>query len=93
MINIESDDDFCYDFDQFVLLNRFIKRVKLNKDDWQLSTCTCKNCLKNYLCKHIVAMAVKTKLTEIDFSFRDIGMKKKRERNAQAKEWFVKNTN
>ncbi|RNA40444.1 hypothetical protein BpHYR1_013662 [Brachionus plicatilis] len=28
LINIESDDDFCYDLHQFVLLNRFIKRLQ-----------------------------------------------------------------
>ena len=82
-----------YVIDQFYMLNRTIKKVKLNKVEWKLSTCTCKMYFKDFLGKHIVALSVKTQLTEIDFSFRNIGMKKKRGRKAEAKDWFFKESN
>jgi hypothetical protein len=95
MIQCESTGCECYrihyDFAQFVLVNKSIKRVRINKDQWQVSTCTCKKYLKAYMCKHIIAVAVKLRLAKIDFSYLNIGMKKKRGRKPQAKEWFVKN--
>lgn len=79
-----------YDFDQFIQLNRFVKRVKLNKVKWLISTCTCKDYLKLYICEHIICVAVKLKLVKIDFSFSSIGMKNRRGRKPQAKEWYVR---
>ncbi|CAF0909587.1 unnamed protein product [Brachionus calyciflorus] len=79
-----------FDFDQFIQLNSFIKRVKLNKIKWIFSTCICKDYLKLYICEHIICVAVKLKLTKIDNGFNNIGMKNKRGRKPQAKEWFVR---
>ncbi|CAF1088170.1 unnamed protein product [Brachionus calyciflorus] len=79
-----------YDLDQFLTLNNLVLRVKLNRLKWQLSTCTCKRYLKDFICEHIIAVSVKVKLTEIDYSFKDIVMKKKRGRTAKAKDWYVK---
>ncbi|RNA14347.1 caltractin-like [Brachionus plicatilis] len=61
-----------FDFNQYFTLNNSIKKVKLNKAEWQFSKCTCKAYFKDYLCKHIAASAVKTKLVEIHFSFKTI---------------------
>lgn len=33
-----------------------------NDSDWKMSTCTCPAFLKNYICKHIVGMAIRLKL-------------------------------
>ena len=94
MIVCETECCDCYkdhyDFDQFTQLNLFVRRVKLNKDKWQLSTCTCIDYLKFYICEHIICLSVKFKLAKIDFSFNNIGMKKKRGRKPKAKDWYVK---
>ncbi|CAF0833110.1 unnamed protein product [Brachionus calyciflorus] len=79
-----------YDFDQFILVNREIKRVYVNNSKWEFSTCTCKDYLKEYICKHIIAVTTKLKLNSIDYSYKDIGNKAKKGRKEQAKEWFVK---
>ena len=79
-----------YDFDQFLVLNQLIKRVKINKQRWQLSFCTCKSYLKEYICVHIIALAVKSKLIDIDHSYMTIGMRKRRGRKAKAKDWDIK---
>ncbi|RNA37332.1 hypothetical protein BpHYR1_012431 [Brachionus plicatilis] len=89
MINIvESDGDFYSDDEEAVAPCIRSKQIAL-----ELGEKLNKQLGKTKRRRHIVAVAMKTELTEIDFSFRDIGMKKKRERKAQAKEWFVKNTN
>lgn len=63
-------------------MNKSIKKVKLNKAEWQFSKCTCKTFFKYFLCKHIAALAVKTKFHEIGFSFKTLGIKKKPGRKA-----------
>ncbi|CAF0745416.1 unnamed protein product [Brachionus calyciflorus] len=76
LIECEKTNYDCYfekfTFDSYINLKKIIKRVKLHKDFWVQSKCICKDYLKLYLCKHITSIAVKLKLTEINYSFRPV---------------------
>ena len=49
--------------------------------------------MKEYVCKHIVKVAILKKLLEIDYSFVPVGIKKKRGRPQKAKPWSVRMDN
>lgn len=77
-------------FDNFCTLNKKIKSVYINRDTWQLSTCTCYDFHKFFICKHIIFLAIKLKCTEIDYSFKNIGSKAKRGRKSKATHALLK---
>ncbi|CAF1119861.1 unnamed protein product [Brachionus calyciflorus] len=78
------------DFTKFVEKNESVRMVKFNKENWKLSSCTCSTYLKEFLCKHILIIALSLKLTEIPEKFRDsvIGCKPKPGKKKKAKNWF-----
>ncbi|RNA13927.1 hypothetical protein BpHYR1_045147 [Brachionus plicatilis] len=47
-----------------------IRIVKVNRENWKLSSCTCSYWLKNYYCCHSIACCYRLKL----MNFYDIGM-------------------
>ncbi len=55
--------------------------------EWIKSTCTCPIYLKNFICKHIVGLAIRLKKYEVvpEAKSIPIGEKRKRGRPAQAK--------
>ena len=61
--------------------------VSLTRDKWANSKCTCCSFLKDYICFHIMAVAVNEKLLFIPDNFKKIEIitKKKRGRKAKAK--------
>ncbi|CAF0960439.1 unnamed protein product [Brachionus calyciflorus] len=97
--NIDCDE-YCFlngcesldglDFTKFVEKNESVRMVKFNKENWKLSSCTCSTYLKEFLCKHILIIALSLKLTEIPEKFRDsvIGCKPKPGKKKKAKNWF-----
>ena len=94
LIECENNECKCYyeiySFDEYTNLNSQILRVQLKKDRWQLSNCTCKSYLKEYICVHIITVAVKKKLTKIDYSFNPIGCNPKRGRKPKSGSWNQK---
>ena len=69
--------DRLHDFDELILYMKTLRVVTLNCTNWTESTCTCKFFLKNYLCYHVIALAVNEGLTVIDNKYikRAIGRK------------------
>jgi len=61
--------------------------VKLDKDNWQNSTCTCAKFQKEYICKHVVGNAAVNELYRIpDTANTDlIGRKRKKGRPRKIK--------
>lgn len=77
--DLECELKECFSsFDEFVELYRLIKRVTINKSTWELSKCTCYTYFKEFICKHIVFMAVNLKLTEMNYEYKKLGKKNKR---------------
>ena len=60
-------------FSQLFEYHNSIHIIKLNKDCWQNSQCSCNGWQKNYVCCHIPFVASKEPLC--DFTFKDIILK------------------
>jgi hypothetical protein len=58
-----------------------------NNSDWKQSICNCPAFLKNYICKHVVRMAIRLKLCKPPSAAKaiPIGQKRKRGRPTKAK--------
>ncbi|OAF69042.1 hypothetical protein A3Q56_03209 [Intoshia linei] len=50
-------------FDSFIKISRNESLVKINKDNWKFSSCTCPQYLKIFICHHVVSMALMLKKT------------------------------
>jgi hypothetical protein len=74
------------DFNQFIHRTCKINVVNLSLDNWKESKCSCVWFLKNYLCVHVVAIAVNKNLVQIPMTFKNLpfGVKPKRGRKAKA---------
>lgn len=55
----KSFDDYC------AKRHGLFWTVNLNKDSWMNSKCDCLHFLKNYVCRHIVGIALKEKLVKL----------------------------
>lgn len=90
--SLECEDlTSCFgSFSDFFLLNRLVKRVSLNSSCWQLSKCSCRTFFKQFICKHIVFLAVKRNLTEINYNFKRVGKKNKRGAKRKATKALLK---
>ena len=71
-------------FDSIFTFYKQIKSVNINEETWEHSICSCYDFHKFFICKHIIFLAVKLKLTEIDYSFKSISLKAKRGRKKKA---------
>jgi hypothetical protein len=54
-----------------------IRVVKLNKDEWKLSECTCSDWHKSYKCHHVIATAVRMNLANFQPIFMSLPMERK----------------
>ena len=84
-IECDTQCDCFEDFDDYVLLHHEVKKVELNEENWSLSRCTCYDFFKKLICKHIVTVAVSNNRCSIDYSFQNIGAKKKPGRKKKTK--------
>ena len=80
-------------FDDFVKYFSIVRLIKLNKENWLLSTCNCSWFLKNYYCYHLIAIASNSGLIVIPIEYKDlaIGHKPIRGRKRLAKSALEKN--
>ena len=80
-------------FDDLIDYNRGVRLVKLNKESWTDSTCSCGWYLKNYNCYHLIVVAVNENLVQIPNHYKDVPIerKPKRGRKAKAKEALRRN--
>lgn len=62
-------------------------QVHLDKENWKKSTCNCAQFQKNYICKHIVLLAIRFNLCNIPPQVKNIplGHKPKRGRISKSK--------
>ena len=44
-------------FDEFLSSFQQLRIIKLNEENWKLSTCTCPSWFKHYMCKHIIGIS------------------------------------
>jgi SWIM zinc finger len=78
-------------FDTYVSGMSRLWLVTFHANDWYRSTCTCGTFQKNYICKHIIGLAVKFKVFELRPEAKCIPlcMKRKRGRPGKAKKALV----
>lgn len=65
-------------FHQFVNTIDNVAMVHWDKNEWTSSTCTCPNFFKEYICKHVIFVAVKEKCAIIPITAKDIPLGQKR---------------
>ena len=80
-------------FDDFIDYNMGVRIIKLDKENWVNSKCSCGWYSKNYNCFHLIVVAVNQKLVQIPIEFKDVPIerKAKRGRKAKAKQALQKN--
>ena len=86
-------DEMTIAFDDLIDYNRGVRLVKLNKESWTDSTCSCGWYLKNYNCYHLIVVAFNENLVQIPNDYKDVPIerKPKRGRKAKAKEALRRN--
>lgn len=52
-------------FDQYVISRNSMWVVKLTESNWESASCTCQIFLKEYICKHILGIAIRLKYCDI----------------------------
>ena len=55
-----------------------ILQIFVDKNNWKLSCCTCRNFQKNYMCLHIIGIAYRFKLVDLPNQAKTIGLGEKR---------------
>jgi hypothetical protein len=58
-------DRVTLDFDAFIKHCQKYRKIRLNRENWALSTCSCAFGMKNYYCYHVITVAVMEKLAVI----------------------------
>jgi hypothetical protein len=71
-------------FEELRSVTRQVKHVKMNRENWVFSECSCSSFFKFFMCKHIAYLAIKLKLAVLDEGFKHIGAKTKRGRKKKA---------
>jgi hypothetical protein len=59
--------------------------IKIQIDNWKLSSCSCVYWLKNYKCSHVIAIVVRLKLASFESISIDLPMEKERKPGAKRK--------
>ena len=72
-------------FDTYIRHQNSIWMVTFNTTNWKTSSCTCPTFFKTYLCKHIVGVALMSKLFAVPPEAKAIPLGQKRKRGRPAK--------
>jgi hypothetical protein len=67
-------------FDKFIIMVHSIWVVKVCQANWKLSTCTCPTYMKDYKCKHMIAICVRLGLVEYPATAMTLPLQQKRKR-------------
>ena len=54
--------------------------MTLNKDCWELSTCSCYKWCKDYKCKHVISLCFRKKCFEYPFAAKNVQISENRKR-------------
>ncbi len=65
-------------------INR-IRMIKLNKEEWENSECTCSFWQKNYKCNHVISLATRLRLASFSTVAYSIPLQHKRKKGAPKK--------
>ncbi|RNA24848.1 hypothetical protein BpHYR1_043696 [Brachionus plicatilis] len=71
----------AYEYDASSIEKRWFRlfiTYQFNRDEWELSTCSCKDWLKNYKCDHVIAVCSRLKLCHIKEIAMNIPLERKR---------------
>jgi hypothetical protein len=81
-----------FDFGSYMYLFQCISIVKLNDTNWKLSRCNCPYYSKNYMCRHIILIAVAEEIITFPLAYKQAAISKKtpRGRIPNAKLWYDK---
>lgn len=85
--NMTYDYEAWHSFDEFKKKNFAFWKTELPSAGWEQGTCTCPQFFKVYICKHILGLAIRLKLTipPIEAKSIPIGLKRKRGRPTKSK--------
>ena len=64
-------------FNDFMEYFKAVRLIKLNKENWVRSKCSCGWFLKNYYCYHLIAVAKNEGLVEIPLECKDVNIEAK----------------
>jgi hypothetical protein len=72
----------CYsdNFDDFMAKILSVSYIKFNEDNWKLSVCSCNSWSKNFICCHVIYVAVKERLAFYPEIAKDLPISKKGKR-------------
>ena len=79
-------------FDDFVKETNALRYVNFNRNEWQLSVCSCPDWEKNYICKHVIGVAYIQGLCEFPGLDLNIEANAKRGRRKHATMALVQRT-
>lgn len=94
-----TDSEFKrYRSGKFTTFDHFVKSFNIwcvdrdNCQDWKQAKCTCPSFLKEYICKHVVGLAIRLKEVSPPLIAKSvpIGQKRKRGRPTLAKKAFIR---
>lgn len=79
-------------FDEFKRNSFGDSKIYLNESDWKQSKCTCPAFYKQYMCEHVVGIALRLKYVTVPVEAKlcEIGTKRKRGRPAKPKETLLR---
>jgi hypothetical protein len=70
-------DQIKSEFDTYIEYFRRVRIIKLDRENWAKSSCSCSWYLKNYSCYHLIAVATHEKLVEIPIEFKNVALEAK----------------
>ena len=59
------EEQHSVSLDEYKALRLGVWKIIFNKDDYLQSTCTCRPFLKDYMCKHILGLAIQHRLVTV----------------------------
>ena len=75
----------CTSFSDYSEITKLICKVVINTDSWRQSHCKCKYFHKEYICMHIIGLAIRLGLVTAPTEAINIDLVKKKPRGAQKK--------
>lgn len=72
-------------FNQYVKCVSSLWCITFDEENWRNSSCTCPYYLKNFLCKHVVGIAMRLKFCDIPTYVKNIQLGQKRKRGRPSK--------
>jgi len=72
-------------FDSYIKWQSLLWKVVMESADWENASCTCRNFQKEFICKHTLGVAIRTKLYNVRPQAKDVPIGQKRKRGRPKK--------